>query len=248
MCSVTTSRPKILRFQKIPAIRTPISLVIASDYECSRPSAVTSVINRYYDPTTDEFLSIDPDVAATDQPYVFTDDDPLNAEDPLGLDPSLGGIESNKQVASVAVALNSSKSKASEATAKALLDYVNTASQLAIRDQTKLSSACAPGTSETNCGTTINDIKTLTANVGNALEAVGPYAVNAVLLAQASIQVAKTLPQWIDSKSVMEDSLGTDMEEEAAVNSLTDTADFGEALSAFWNGVQNFFGDAGGDV
>ena len=46
---------------------------------------MTSVINRYYDPTTDEFLSIDPDVAQTDQPYVFTNDDPLNAEDPLGL-------------------------------------------------------------------------------------------------------------------------------------------------------------------
>lgn len=41
-------------------------------------------INRYYDPSTDQFLSIDPDVATTDQPYVFTNDDPLNAEDPLG--------------------------------------------------------------------------------------------------------------------------------------------------------------------
>jgi hypothetical protein len=46
---------------------------------------MTFVINRYYDPTTDQFLSIDPDVAQTDQPYVFTNDDPLNAEDPLGL-------------------------------------------------------------------------------------------------------------------------------------------------------------------
>jgi hypothetical protein len=45
---------------------------------------VTSAINRYYDPTTDQFLSIDPDVADTDQPYVFTNDDPLNAEDPVG--------------------------------------------------------------------------------------------------------------------------------------------------------------------
>lgn len=42
------------------------------------------VINRYYDPTTDQFLSIDPDVTTTYQPYVFTNDDPLNAEDPLG--------------------------------------------------------------------------------------------------------------------------------------------------------------------
>jgi hypothetical protein len=29
-------------------------------------------------------LSIDPDLAETNQPYVFTGDDPLNAEDPLG--------------------------------------------------------------------------------------------------------------------------------------------------------------------
>jgi hypothetical protein len=42
-------------------------------------------MNRYYDPVTDEFMSIDPDVADTDQPYVFTNDNPLNAEDPLGL-------------------------------------------------------------------------------------------------------------------------------------------------------------------
>jgi hypothetical protein len=45
---------------------------------------VTSAINRYYDPTTDQFLSVDPDVATTDQPYVFTNDDPLNGADPLG--------------------------------------------------------------------------------------------------------------------------------------------------------------------
>jgi RHS repeat-associated protein len=43
------------------------------------------VINRYYDPTTDQFLSVDPKVAQTDQPYVFAGDSPLNATDPLGL-------------------------------------------------------------------------------------------------------------------------------------------------------------------
>jgi len=68
---------------------TPIFLVTALSTRCSRPRAVTSAINRYYDPTTDEFLSVDADVAQTDQPYVFTNDDPLNAEDPLGL---CGGI------------------------------------------------------------------------------------------------------------------------------------------------------------
>jgi hypothetical protein len=49
---------------------------------------VTSVINRYYDPSTDQFLSIDPDVATTDQPYVFTNDNPLNSEDPEGSRPT----------------------------------------------------------------------------------------------------------------------------------------------------------------
>jgi RHS repeat-associated protein len=43
------------------------------------------LIHRYYDPATDQFLSIDPDVATTGQPYVFTNDDPLNLEDALGL-------------------------------------------------------------------------------------------------------------------------------------------------------------------
>jgi hypothetical protein len=42
-------------------------------------------INRYYDPSTDQFISIDPAVTRTNQPYVFTNDNPLNAEDPLGL-------------------------------------------------------------------------------------------------------------------------------------------------------------------
>jgi uncharacterized protein RhaS with RHS repeats len=43
-------------------------------------------INRYYDPATDQFLSIDPDIATTNQPYAFTNDDPLNASDPLGME------------------------------------------------------------------------------------------------------------------------------------------------------------------
>jgi uncharacterized protein RhaS with RHS repeats len=45
----------------------------------------TSVVNRYYDPATGQFLSVDPDVAMTDQPYSFTGDNPLNWTDPLGL-------------------------------------------------------------------------------------------------------------------------------------------------------------------
>jgi hypothetical protein len=42
-------------------------------------------VDRYYDPSTSQFLSIDPDVAETGQPYAFTADDPLNGTDPMGL-------------------------------------------------------------------------------------------------------------------------------------------------------------------
>jgi RHS repeat-associated protein len=49
------------------------------------PSGLIYLIGRYYDPATDQFLSVDPDVAETMQPYAFTGDDPLNATDPLGL-------------------------------------------------------------------------------------------------------------------------------------------------------------------
>ena len=43
------------------------------------------LVNRYYDSVTDEFMSIDPEIAITNQPYVFTNDNPLNLEDPVGL-------------------------------------------------------------------------------------------------------------------------------------------------------------------
>ena len=41
--------------------------------------------NRYYDPATAQFLTIDPDVSQTQAPYTYTSDNPLNATDPLGL-------------------------------------------------------------------------------------------------------------------------------------------------------------------
>ena len=43
------------------------------------------VVNRYYDPTTGQFLSVDPDVAQTGQPFGYANEDPVNNADPLGL-------------------------------------------------------------------------------------------------------------------------------------------------------------------
>jgi hypothetical protein len=48
------------------------------------PRANGGRVDRYYDPSTDQFLSVDPLVAGTGQPYAFTNDDPLNETDPSG--------------------------------------------------------------------------------------------------------------------------------------------------------------------
>jgi hypothetical protein len=40
---------------------------------------------RYYDATTALFLTIDPALASTGQPYAYVNDNPLNLIDPLGL-------------------------------------------------------------------------------------------------------------------------------------------------------------------
>ena len=44
-------------------------------------------MHRYYDPGTGQFLSVDPLVDATGQPYAYTGDDPVNGVDPNGLSP-----------------------------------------------------------------------------------------------------------------------------------------------------------------
>jgi uncharacterized protein RhaS with RHS repeats len=44
-----------------------------------------SLVHRYYDPTTGQFLSVDPLVDATGTPYAYADDDPVNSTDPTGL-------------------------------------------------------------------------------------------------------------------------------------------------------------------
>ena len=40
---------------------------------------------RWYDPGTGQFMSVDPDLAETGQPYAYAGDDPVNEVDPSGL-------------------------------------------------------------------------------------------------------------------------------------------------------------------
>jgi hypothetical protein len=52
---------------------------------CLRAAQFRSLLHRYYDPATGQFLSLDPLVAATTTPYVYVTGDPVNFLDPLGL-------------------------------------------------------------------------------------------------------------------------------------------------------------------
>ncbi len=45
----------------------------------------SSTVHRYYHPATGQFLSVDPAVGLTSQPYAYTGDDPVNNTDPTGM-------------------------------------------------------------------------------------------------------------------------------------------------------------------
>ena len=49
------------------------------------PTGLYYMINRYYHPSTGQFISVDPLVAQTRQPYAYTGGDPVNGVDPMGL-------------------------------------------------------------------------------------------------------------------------------------------------------------------
>ncbi|MCL5446426.1 MAG: RHS repeat-associated core domain-containing protein [Actinobacteria bacterium] len=49
------------------------------------PTGLIYLVNRYYDPSTGQFLSVDPLVSITDQPYQYVGGDPINGSDPSGL-------------------------------------------------------------------------------------------------------------------------------------------------------------------
>jgi RHS repeat-associated protein len=64
------------------------------------PDGLIYLINRYYDPATGQFTSVDPDLSQTQQSYEYTGGDPVNATDSAGESPrpepeDLGGYSSN---------------------------------------------------------------------------------------------------------------------------------------------------------
>jgi RHS repeat-associated protein len=85
---VPTSRdaPCRRRFGRLPDDVDRRAALSAEHFRSVSPNRTkfTYVINRYYDPTTDQFISVDPLAALTGQPYAFAGDDPVNSSDPLG--------------------------------------------------------------------------------------------------------------------------------------------------------------------
>ena len=63
---------------------------------------------RYYDPTTGQFMTVDPDLASTNQPYAFTNGDPVNATDASGQMLILNPGEAVGNVADYAIASHDS--------------------------------------------------------------------------------------------------------------------------------------------
>jgi RHS repeat-associated protein len=57
----------------------------------SDPDGLIYLINRYYDPVTGQFTSIDPEVRQTLQTYAYTAGDPVTETDPSGLAVNLKG-------------------------------------------------------------------------------------------------------------------------------------------------------------
>jgi RHS repeat-associated protein len=49
------------------------------------PTGLLFLMNRYYDPQTGQFISVDPELASTHQAYSYADDDPIVLADPSGL-------------------------------------------------------------------------------------------------------------------------------------------------------------------
>jgi RHS repeat-associated protein len=54
------------------------------------PTGLIYLINRYYDPSTGQFTSVDPDVDQTLAPYAYTSGNPVSQTDPTGLSTATG--------------------------------------------------------------------------------------------------------------------------------------------------------------
>ncbi|MHB8290073.1 MAG: RHS repeat-associated core domain-containing protein, partial [Acidimicrobiales bacterium] len=64
---------------------TPPSTPIGYENGYTDPSGLVYLINRYYDPSLREFISVDPAYSQTHQLYGYANENPVNGSDPSGL-------------------------------------------------------------------------------------------------------------------------------------------------------------------
>ena len=62
------------------------------------PSSLIYLNNRYHDPTLGTFISVDPLVAATGEPYIYASGNPTTLSDPSGLEPGCSTTATPAQV------------------------------------------------------------------------------------------------------------------------------------------------------
>jgi hypothetical protein len=89
MGTVQTGWPGREQAPQVPLLcRSPLTPRGCARHRPRQPTAPrgTSIVHRYYDPATGEFLTLDPLVGTTTTPYVYAGADPVNAIDPDGLD------------------------------------------------------------------------------------------------------------------------------------------------------------------
>jgi uncharacterized protein RhaS with RHS repeats len=103
-------------------------LVTAGDIPIQRDSL--SLIGRYYDPSTGQFITVDPLVDQTGQPYAYAGGDPVNDSDPDGNGPSpqvvtLGGATALAVILSGPCAFNPGSCNSSNTlVTKKLIDLI----------------------------------------------------------------------------------------------------------------------------
>jgi uncharacterized protein RhaS with RHS repeats len=131
---------------------------------------VGTALARYYDPSTAQFLSVDPDVATTLSPYGYVQGNPLNGTDPSG-DCGLWGSNTCWGDAAGAIV---TAAKATGSAPNAALPAIHTAASLVAG----AASICAIATSWTGvggatCGAIALGAAAVTAGTGDILYAEG---------------------------------------------------------------------------
>jgi RHS repeat-associated protein len=69
----------------VPCVSCSISTPFGFQGGYTDQTGLVYLLHRYYDPSASQFLTVDPAVATTDQPYEYASDNPTNKADPLGL-------------------------------------------------------------------------------------------------------------------------------------------------------------------